>query len=64
VLAEVGSDGRASIVEVLSGPSDPKLVQMLETALFRQAFEPAKSRSRRPVPSRVVLLVQQVDVIG
>lgn len=64
VLADVDPYGRASIVEVLSGPTDPLVVERLETALYRPAFKPAKSRSGRAVPSRVILLVQQVEVAG
>ena len=64
VLADVGTDGRASIVEVLSGPSDPQFVARLENALYRPSFTPAKTKSGRAVPSRVVLLVQQVEVVG
>jgi hypothetical protein len=64
VLADVGVDGRASIVEVLSGPEDPHFVGELAVALNRPVFVPARAVSGRPVRSRVVLLLQHVDVVG
>lgn len=66
VLAEVMPDGRASIVEVLNGPNDPDIVNSLQVALDRPAFVPASavSESGQPVASRVVLLLQRVDVVG
>jgi hypothetical protein len=66
VIAEVRPDGRASLVEVLSGPEDPEFVNELRIALNRPAFVPASAigASGRPVPSRIVLLLQRVDVVG
>jgi hypothetical protein len=66
VIAEVRPDGRASLIEVLSGPEDPAFVNELRIALNRPAFVPASAVTvaGRPVPSRVVLLLQRVDVVG
>lgn len=64
VLAEVDTEGRASIVEVLSGPTDPSVVSNLAVALDRPSFVPASTASGRRVASRVVLLLQRVDVVG
>jgi hypothetical protein len=66
VIAEVRPDGCASLVEVLSGPEDPEFVNELRIALNRPAFVPASavSVSGRPVSSRIVLLLQRVDIVG
>lgn len=65
VLAEVSVDGRASIVEVLSGPNDLTAVNDLAAALNRpRSFIPARGASGRPVVSRVVLFLGHIDVTG
>lgn len=65
VLAEVAVDGRASIVEVLSGPDDLKAVNELATAMNRpKSFIPARGPSGRPVVSRVVLFLGHIDIVG
>jgi hypothetical protein len=66
VIAEVRPDGRALLVEVISGPEDPALVNELRVALNQSAFVPASAvtASGRAVPSRVVLLLQRVDIVG
>lgn len=65
VLAEVSVDGRASIVEVLSGPDDQKAVNELAVAMNRpKSFIPARGVSGRPVVSRVVLFLGHVEIPG
>lgn len=65
VIAEVSTDGRAQVVEVLSGPHDERAVGELSVALNRpRTFVPAFAVSGRPVASRVVLFVEHVDIIG
>jgi hypothetical protein len=65
VIAEVSTDGRGQVVEVLSGPHDERAVGELSIALNRpRTFVPAFAVSGRPVASRVVLFVEQVDIIG
>jgi len=65
VIAEVTTDGRGSIVEVLNGPPDNRMVGELASALNRpRTFVPAYATSGRPVPSRVVLGIYKVDIWG
>jgi hypothetical protein len=64
VLADVSAEGRASIVEILGGTADPQVVGELAIALNRRVFVPARAISGRPVASRVVFLLQRVDVVG
>lgn len=65
VIAEIATDGRGSIVEVLSGRPDGAAVGELATALNRpRTFVPAYATSGRPVPSRVVLRFERVEIIG
>jgi len=66
VIAEVRPDGRALLVEVISGPEDPEFVNDLRVALNQTAFVPASAvtTAGTPVPSRVVLLLQRVDIVG
>jgi len=65
VVAEVTTDGRGSIVEVLNGPPDNRMVGELASALNRpRTFVPAYATSGRPVPSRVVLGIYKVDIWG
>jgi anti-sigma factor RsiW len=65
VIAEVTTDGRGSIVEVLNGPPDRRVVGELASALNRpRTFVPAYATSGRPVPARVVLGIYKVDIWG
>ena len=65
VIAEVSVDGRARVVEVLSGAHDAQAVGELSVALNRpRTFVPAFAVSGRPVSSRVVLFVEHVDIVG
>lgn len=65
VIAEVTTDGRGSIVQVLNAPSDRRTVGALEDALNRpRAFVPARATTGMPIPSRVVLGFYRVDIWG
>ncbi|MCS6804106.1 MAG: zf-HC2 domain-containing protein [Acidobacteriota bacterium] len=63
VLAYVRSDGRASLIEVLDPPSSPQLVARVQGALSNLRFRPALADGR-PVPTQLVLVVEQIDVRG
>lgn len=70
-LVEVSPSGHARIVQVLgtprdpSKPSDPLLIQLLQWSLSKQPFRPAKRvGSGQPLPTRIVLVVDRMDVIG
>ncbi|HKV42861.1 MAG TPA: anti-sigma factor [Blastocatellia bacterium] len=62
-LIEVTPDGRGSIVRVLQKPSDPDVMDDLRWSLSKRPFQPAIV-SGRPVQTRIVLLVQKIDVSG
>jgi hypothetical protein len=62
-LIEVGSDGRAKLVNVLDEPTDSYMVEQLWWSLSERTFQPAIVGGR-PVPTRIVLLVEKVDVSG
>jgi hypothetical protein len=62
-LIEVGSDGRAKLVNVLDEPKDSYMVEQLWWSLSERTFQPAIVEGR-PVPTRIVLLVEKVDVTG
>ena len=66
VIAEIAVDGRGSIVEVLNNPSsNHEAVGELAHAINQpRAFVPAYATSGRPIPTRVVLIVERVDVVG
>ncbi len=65
VIAEIATDGRGSILEVVSGPYDTRFVGEIASAINRpRAFIPARASSGRPVPSRIVLRFDRVDIIG
>lgn len=62
-MVEVESDGRARLVNVLDAPKDPYLVEQLWWSLRNRTFQPA-TVSGRPVSTRIILLVQKMDVSG
>lgn len=62
-LIEVGPDGRAKLVNVLDEPKDSYMVEQLWWSLSERTFQPAIVGGR-PVPTRIVLLVEKVDVSG
>jgi hypothetical protein len=70
-LVEVAPSGHARIVQVLGAPrnpampSDPSLIRLLQWSLSKQPFRPAKRvGSGQPLPTRIVLVVDRIDVIG
>lgn len=62
-LVEVDPDGRGRLVDVLNAPQDPYLIEQLWWSLRDRTFQPA-TVSGRPVPTRIILLVEKVDVSG
>jgi len=62
VVANVYSNGSASLADVVQAPKDKRMLDEFESALRRDAaFVPA-SYDRRPDTMRVVFAVQKVDV--
>jgi hypothetical protein len=62
VVANVFSNGSASLADVVQAPKDKRMLDEFETALRQDAaFVPA-SLDRRPDTMRVVFAVQKVDV--
>ena len=62
VVADVFSNGAASLADVVQAPRDRKMLAEFESALRQDAaFVPA-SLDRRPDTMRVVFAVQKVDV--
>jgi hypothetical protein len=62
VVADVFSNGAASLADVVQAPRDRRMLDEFETALRQSAaFVPA-SLDRRPDTMRVVFTVQKVDV--
>jgi hypothetical protein len=62
-LVEVDSDGRGRLVDMLNSPNDPYLIEQLWWSLRNRTFQPA-TVSGHPVPTRIILLVEKVDVSG
>ncbi|HWP43358.1 MAG TPA: zf-HC2 domain-containing protein, partial [Blastocatellia bacterium] len=62
-LIEVGPDGRAKLVNVLDEPKDSRAIEQLWWSLSERTFQPALVEGR-PVSTRIVLLVEKVDVTG
>jgi hypothetical protein len=62
-LVEVDSDGRGKLVDVIDAPEDPYLIEQLWWSLRNRTFQPA-TVSGHPVPTRILLLVEKVDVSG
>jgi hypothetical protein len=62
-LVEVDPDGRGRLVDVLDAPEDSYLIEQLWWSLRDRTFQPA-TVSGHPVPTRIVLLVEKVDVGG
>jgi len=62
VVADVFSNGAASLADVVHAPRDRRMLDDFESALRQDAaFVPA-SMDRRPDTMRVVFAVQKVDV--
>lgn len=62
-LVEIDPDGRGRLVDVLDAPKDPYLIEQLWWSLRDRTFQPA-TVSGRPVLTRIILLVEKVDVSG
>ncbi|MFY9554996.1 MAG: hypothetical protein WAV47_09825, partial [Blastocatellia bacterium] len=62
-LVEVAPDGRGTLVDVLNAPADPYLIEQLWWSLRNRTFQPA-TVSGHPVSTRIILLVEKVDVTG
>jgi hypothetical protein len=62
-LVEVGADGSARLVDMLGEPGDPYLVEQLWWSLSSRTFQPAMFEGHA-VPTRIVLLVEKMDVGG
>jgi hypothetical protein len=64
VLVEVSPDGRGELVEVLGDdPPSPQLVEQLWWSLSKRTFQPAMVEGR-PIATRIVVLVEQMNVSG
>jgi len=62
-LVEIAADGRAQLVEVLNYSEDPALVEQLWWSLGESTFQPAIVKGRA-VSTRIILLVEKVDISG
>jgi hypothetical protein len=62
-LVEVDSDGRGRLVNMIDAPQDPYLIEQLWWSLRDRTFQPA-TVSGRPVSTRIILLVEKMDVGG
>ncbi len=62
VLADVFSDGHATLAEVISPPRDPRMLDEVEDALRRGAVFVPASLDQRPRTMRVVFMFQKMDV--
>ena len=63
VVAEVTTEGRAKLIELVDGPKNPQLERHVDAALKRASFKPA-TKDGRPIKSRMYLLIQTIDVRG
>lgn len=62
-MVEVDSDGRATLVDMIDTPKDPSLIEQLWWTLSNRTFQPA-TVSGHPVSTRIILLVERMDVSG
>jgi len=62
-MVEVDSDGRAQLIDVLNAPKDPYVVEQLWWSLRNRTFQPA-TVSGHPVPTRIIMFVEKVDISG
>ena len=62
-MVEVDPDGRAQLIDVLNAPKDPYIVEQLWWTLRSRTFQPA-TVSGHPVPTRIIMFVEKVDVSG
>jgi hypothetical protein len=62
-VIEVEKDGRSRLLNVLDEPSDPTVVEQLWWTLSKPTFQPATVEGQ-PVSTRIILLVEKMDVDG
>jgi hypothetical protein len=62
-MVEVDSDGRGQLIDVLNAPKDPYVVEQLWWSLRSRTFQPA-TVSGHPVPTRIIMFVEKVDISG
>jgi hypothetical protein len=62
-MVEVEPDGRARLLDMIDAPEDPYLIEQLWWSLSNRTFQPA-TVSGQPVPTRIILLVERMDVSG
>ena len=62
-MVEVDPDGRARLVDMIDSPKDPFLIEQLWWTLSNRTFQPA-TVSGHPVSTRIILLVERMDVSG
>ncbi|MEW6730978.1 MAG: hypothetical protein AB1489_06555 [Acidobacteriota bacterium] len=63
VVADVSTEGRAQLVQLVDAPENPQLERHVAAVLKRASFKPA-TRYGRPIHSRMLLLIQTIDVRG
>ena len=62
-MVEVDPDGRARLVDMIDTPKDPFLIEQLWWTLSNRTFQPA-TVSGHPVSTRIILLVERMEVSG
>jgi hypothetical protein len=62
-MVEVDSDGNAKLVDMIDTPKDTSLIEQLWWTLSNRTFQPA-TVSGHPVSTRIILLVERMDVSG
>lgn len=63
VVAEVSDKGRAKLIQVVGASNNPILETRVDQALKRASFKPA-TKAGKPVNSRMLLLIETIDVRG
>lgn len=63
VVAEVSDKGRAKLIQVVGASDNPGLEIKVDQALKRASFKPA-TRAGKPVNSKMLLLIETIDVRG
>lgn len=62
IVADVFSDGKASLVEVINAPRNRQMLNEFEDALRREAVFVPAAMDERPRTMRVVYMIQKVEV--
>lgn len=63
VVADVSTKGQAKLVQLVDGPQNAQFERNFAAALKRASFRPA-TKDGRPIQSRMLLLIQTIDVRG